>query len=541
LPQDVIPHLDFRISDDDLVYAFIQASEPLISNRAMEDPNLVPFYPLLVQMGVHRLLICHLEIDEDQIGLLLVADKRSGEEFSEQDRHLASIMAHQVSNVLQRALLQNRQQEQRQIQSALLQVSHAISSLTNLDELLQTITQITYQLVGCDHCILARWEERISAYAPRAQFGLDEQTQERLLQLEIKPADFYHIEVATETREPVLLSRLEIRDTIPTWAQDLLGVEHSLVVPLVVQERAVGLIGCAFSGTNNPPGEREIALVTGIARQAAIAIENANLYQDIQLHATQLERAYQDLKGLDERKTQFIQNVSHELRTPLTIIKGYLEMLQQDEMGTLSDQQREALSIIAEKATSLDKLTLDIVAVQSIDATSLEPCEFDLGVLLESVLSHAELNDSNLRLQLDLALDFPNVYADPNMIERVLIHLLENAIKFSPKGGTITVRARPAGAEMVVEVEDQGIGIPQESVAHLFDRFYQVDGSTTRRFGGTGLGLSIIKQIIQAHGGDVGVRSTEGKGSTFFFTLPLASPDHPEKKSSPTQIGVGEL
>ena len=530
LPQDIIPHLDFKISVEDPIYAFLWASEPLISNRVMWDPNLVAFYPLLDHLSVNHLLICRLEIDEEQIGLLLMADKRSGEEFSEQDRHLASIMAHQVSNVLQKALLQNRQREQTQIQSALLQVSHAISSLTDLDELLQTITQITYQLVGCDHCILAPWEERISAYVPRAQYGLDEQNQEWLIQMRIKPADYYHIDLATETREPVLLTRPEIRDTIPIWTQDLMGVEHSLVIPLVVQGRAVGLILGAFSSTNPPPGEREIALATGIARQAAIAIENTNLYQDIQLHASSLERAYQELKGLDERKTQFIQNVSHELRTPLTIIKGYLEMLQEEELGALSDQQQEALTIIATKATSLDKLILDIMAMQSIDAASLELCEFDLSILLEPVLSHSEVNDLNLQLQRDLAPDLPNVYADPNMVERVLIHLLENAIKFSPEGGVITVCARPEGEEMVVEVQDQGIGIPQEAITHLFDRFYQVDGSTTRRFGGTGVGLSMIKQIILAHGGDVGVRSTEGEGSTFFFTLPLAPLDLPQKK-----------
>lgn len=532
LPQDVIPHLDFRISDRDPLYASIQAPEPLVINAVMQDSDLAPFYPLLDELGVKRLMSCRLEIDEDQVGLLLVANKRSGEEFGEQDRHLASIIAHQVSNVLQKALLQNRQREQTQIQSALLQLSHATSSLTDLDELLHTITQITYQLVGCDHCILAPWEERVDGYVPRAQYGLDERTEERLIQMTIKPADFDHIHLAIGAREPVLLGRSEIRDTIPAWAHHLLGTEQSLAVPLVVQDRVVGLIIGAFSSTNHPPGEREIALATGIARQAAIAIENAHLYRDIQLHASQLERAYKDLKGLDERKTQFVQNVSHELRTPLTIIRGYLEMLQEEEMGTLSGRQRKALSIIADKVTSLDKLILDIVAVQSIDATSLELCDFDLGVLLRPVLAHTELKDPNLQLNIDLGPGLPNVCADPNMVERVLNHLMENAIKFSPDGGVITVSARPEGNKMVVEVQDQGIGIPENARVHLFDRFYQVDGSTTRRFRGTGVGLSMIKQIVRAHGGDVGVRSTEGEGSTFFFTLPLASSDHPRKKNT---------
>jgi signal transduction histidine kinase len=108
-------------------------------------------------------------------------------------------------------------------------------------------------------------------------------------------------------------------------------------------------------------------------------------------------------------------------------------------------------------------------------------------------------------------------------VERVLQLLLDNAIKFSPDGGAITVRASPQNEMLRVEVEDRGIGIPATAVPYIFDRFYQVDGSTTRRFGGTGLGLSIARQIVRAHDGDVGVRSSEGKGSTFHFTLPLAS------------------
>jgi hypothetical protein len=301
-----------------------------------------------------------------------------------------------------------------------------------------------------------------------------------------------------------------------------LGSENCLIVPLVIQERVVGLIAAAYTSEICCPGEREIALVTGIARQAAIAIENASLYQDLQLHATRLERAYSDLKELDKHKTQFIQNVSHELRTPFTLIKGYLELLLDEEMGSLNDKQKEALEAVTERTRVLGRLINDIVTIQSIDASSLDVQEFELPPLFHVAVENAQVRAPGVRLQSETPPGLPPVKADPNLIERALNHLLDNAIKFSPDGGAITLRARAEGQMVRVEVEDNGIGIPPEALPFVFDRFYQVDGSTTRRFDGAGLGLAVVKQIAEVHGGQIGVRSIEGQGSTFYFTLPAA-------------------
>ncbi len=180
------------------------------------------------------------------------------------------------------------------------------------------------------------------------------------------------------------------------------------------------------------------------------------------------------------------------------------------------------MAVIAEKAESLAQLVNDIATIQSIDADSLDWQVFDLYVLVEAVLQDMRVHTQEACLGCELAPDLPQVRADPGLVARALRHLLENAIKFSPDGGQITVRAKPTGQVMYVEVEDQGIGIPAEAQPFVFDLFYQADGSTTRRFGGTGLGLSIVKQIIKAHGGQIGLSSVESKGCTFYFTLPLS-------------------
>jgi signal transduction histidine kinase/putative methionine-R-sulfoxide reductase with GAF domain len=522
IPPDVLPKLNFLVTKDNPLYPIIHADDPLISNAPLQDPDLIVHRPLLVQLNIQHLLSCRIAVDGQQPGLLVAANKRGGEAFSEQDRHLVSIIVHQVNNVIQRALLQSRQQEHLQVQSALLQVSQAISSLTNLDELLQTVAQITLQLVGCDHCLIAPWEERQAAFIPRAQNGLDPALSKDLSQMHFSPGDLAFIDQATEAQSPVVLNRQDIRESVPDWTQGVLGSENCLIVPLVIQERVVGLIAAAYTSEICCPGEREIALVTGIARQAAIAIENASLYQDLQLHATRLERAYSDLKELDKHKTQFIQNVSHELRTPFTLIKGYLELLLDEEMGSLNDKQKEALEAVTERTRVLGRLINDIVTIQSIDASSLDVQEFELPPLFHVAVENAQVRAPGVRLQSETPPGLPPVKADPNLIERALNHLLDNAIKFSPDGGAITLRARAEGQMVRVEVEDNGIGIPPEALPFVFDRFYQVDGSTTRRFDGAGLGLAVVKQIAEVHGGQIGVRSIEGQGSTFYFTLPAA-------------------
>jgi GAF domain-containing protein len=524
IPAEFMSELSFAVEKDDPLYAVLQAPDTLLSNDIIDDENLVAQRTLLARLDVHRLLSSHVAIDEQQTGLLVAANKRGGEEFSEQDRRLVSIIAQQVSGALQRILLQSRQQEHAHIQSALLQVSRATSSLTNLSELLRTVAQITHQLVGCDHCLIASWEERYSAFVPRAQSGLDPTMNDALPQLLLRPDDLPFVDLMTRTQEPVLLTRQDMSALSPDWVQNLLGLENSLIVPLAIQERVVGLIVTAYTRESRPPQEKEITLVTGIAHQAAVAIENVSLYQALQRHASQLERAYHELKELDRQKTQFIQNVSHELRTPFTLIGGYLELLHDEEMGTLNDKQKRALAIVTEKTTALDQVINNIVAIQSVDTASLELHDFDFGVVLNAVLERIDAPD--IHLQNDLPSDLPLVRADPNLVGRALQHLLDNAVKFSPDGGTITLRAWPEGEMLHVEVEDTGIGIPSEALPYIFDRFYQADGSTTRQFGGTGLGLSVVKQIVQAHDGQVGVHSVLGQGSTFYFTLPLAfSPD----------------
>jgi signal transduction histidine kinase len=257
-----------------------------------------------------------------------------------------------------------------------------------------------------------------------------------------------------------------------------------------------------------------------------VAIENAQLYAALKERADKLEQAYRELQEIDKLKDELVQNVSHELRTPLTFIKGYVELLLEQEMGPLNESQRESLAIVAEKTNALTRLVSDIIFLQQVERESLDLAPHSMRDVARLALHSCEIAAANagISLQLKASSDLPPILIDRDRINQVFDNLLGNAIKFSPRGGAITIAVEDFGDALRMSVTDTGVGIPTDKLARVFERFYQVDGSATRHFGGAGLGLAIAKRIVESHGGQIWVRSAAGEGSTFYFTLPKIPP-----------------
>lgn len=242
-----------------------------------------------------------------------------------------------------------------------------------------------------------------------------------------------------------------------------------------------------------------------------------------------LMEQFQQLKELDELKSQFVNAVTHELRTPLTSIRGYAEFLEDGIGGPLSEQQLEFVSAIQHSSLRLQNLVDDLL-----DFARMEAGTFKLRYSQANLCTKIHDITHSLRPQADeahlaLSVECPpiEIWMDPQRIGQVLTNLLFNAIKFTPEGGGIAVRASVDGDFARCEVIDTGIGIGHEDQQKLFQRFSQLDMSNTREAGGTGLGLSISKTLVEAHGGQIGVESEPGKGSTFWFTLPLRRAEAP--------------
>jgi signal transduction histidine kinase len=300
-------------------------------------------------------------------------------------------------------------------------------------------------------------------------------------------------------------------------------VRSLLCVPLMVRERVIGTLAVDKDVPDGftPVDER---LLTIAAAQAAVAIENARLYEELKERAARLGQAYTDLQALDRLKDELVQNVSHELRTPLTFVKGYIELLLDGEMGQINEQQRESLAIVADKTNAIARLVSDILFLQQIEHQSLQLSDLNLVEVVRRALQSNQppATAAGITLQAMAPPHLPPVRADRDRVNQVLDNLIGNAIKFSPNGGSITVQLEEANDMVQVSVSDTGIGIPPDQTERIFERFYQVDGSATRQFGGAGLGLAIVKRIVEAHGGHIWAKSQVDHGSTFLFTLPKA-------------------
>jgi PAS domain S-box-containing protein len=229
----------------------------------------------------------------------------------------------------------------------------------------------------------------------------------------------------------------------------------------------------------------------------------------------------------DRAKTEFVSMVSHELRTPMTSIKGYTDLLLMGAAGILSGQQQEFLSTVKNNVDRLSILVNDLLDISRIESgrLTLLPQTVHVDKMIDQVIAtmKARTRDKGLTLVSDVPHTFPEVTADPNRVVQILTNLVGNACQYTPTGGKIVVSARVHDGEAHISVRDTGIGIAQEHLTKIFDRFFRADDPLVQETPGTGLGLSIVESLVEMHGGRIWVESEVGGGSTFTFTLPIAS------------------
>lgn len=286
--------------------------------------------------------------------------------------------------------------------------------------------------------------------------------------------------------------------------------------------------------------------------------ENTEVASEISLRIDESERIYQvqtalvkgeeqqpigvvaifnditEIRNVERMKTAFVSTVSHELRTPLTSIKGFISTLLMDEEGYYDrDTQREFYTIIDTECDRLTRLISDLLNVSRIEAgraleLNLKPV--NLPNLIEKVVTvqKSYTNKHTFKIELD---DLPEITADEDKVDQILTNLTNNAIKYSPKGGQITITGTSKDGMVTISVADQGMGIPKDHLPKVFERFHRVDNRDTREVGGTGIGLYLVKHLVEAHGGKIWVESELGKGSTFTFTLPITPPSEEEEET----------
>ena len=318
-------------------------------------------------------------------------------------------------------------------------------------------------------------------------------------------------------------------------------IQANLVMPLLCGEQLWGLL-CIHQCTSVRPWQQsEIALTQQIANQLAIAIQQANLFEQLQKELTERQQAQQEisernmeLSKATRLKDEFLANMSHELRTPLNAILGMTEGLQEQVFGEINQDQDKALQTVESSASHLLELINDILDVAKIESGQIElNCTpTDLDSLCKSSLTFIKQQADKKLIRLEIKNSFnplPKVLVDKRRIRQVLINLLNNAVKFTPESGKITLEITPStlasGKDssqhfLRIAVTDTGIGIAPDHVLRLFQPFIQIDNALNRQYSGTGLGLALVKRIVELHGGQVGLTSELGVGSCFTIDLP---------------------
>ena len=327
------------------------------------------------------------------------------------------------------------------------------------------------------------------------------------------------------------LGWLAFKENKPVVVEDIYSDKRLVNPPLeiVKKEGLVSVLAVPFmSGKGEPLGvlyvanrrktrftDDQIRTLVTLAGQASVAVEHARLFEEI-------SKAYEELKSLDELKSNILANVSHELRTPITIARGAIELAMEEE----DHAKKEELLMKALNALERQNFIVgNLIEAARVDGSrkslTLTPVDLEYVINLVCDEFKAAAEKCGVSLEVRLEDDLPKVTGDYEQIKQLLRNFIHNAIKFNKKGGKVRVVARKRNGWVEVCVTDTGIGIPLDRIDKVFDRFYQVDSSLTRRYGGTGMGLAIAKNIVEAHGGKIWAESEEGKGSRFCFTLPL--------------------
>jgi two-component system, OmpR family, phosphate regulon sensor histidine kinase PhoR len=298
-----------------------------------------------------------------------------------------------------------------------------------------------------------------------------------------------------------------------------LGVGSMLLAPVLADDEPLAALVLLTSGRARPWPAGSEPLAELVTSEVATALTHARLYE-------REREMVQRLQELDQAKSDFVATVSHELRTPLTSICGYVEMLRDGEAGELQSGQERMLGIVQRNADRLLTLIEDLLTLSRIESGSfrVERAPVAMDGVVESTIAEfrPQASARGVELEADVAPDLPVVLGDSSQLERVLFNLLSNAIKFTLDGGRVVVRLRRSGQSVELEVQDEGIGIPEGEQDQLFSRFFRSSTSQERAIRGTGLGLVIVKSIVDHHGGEIAVKSRPGEGTTFTIRLPVA-------------------
>jgi signal transduction histidine kinase len=407
--------------------------------------------------------------------------------------------------------------EQQALAAALREAGAALVGTLSFDEVLDLILAQAARVLPHDAATVMLIEEGIARIV-RSRGYAERGLAESVLALRTLVAVVPSLSYMAQTGKPLAIPYAQ---SYPGWA-DLPAtrwIKAHAGAPICVKGQVIGFL-TLDSEKSNAFSQMDAERLQAFADQAGIAIENARLYRSLQETNAQLQSAMQI-------KEEVIQNVSHELRTPLTLILGYLELLMSGGFGPLPSTQEGVMKAMHRQGERLRFMVDRLLLLQTFQIDLLQSIRQDVDTWLQEAVAPwiGRTDHPGIEIRLEITPGLPPVAADPAFLDQVIYNLLDNAVKFSPEGGVVWVKAWAEGDEVIIAISDPGIGIPPDKQKWLFERFYQVDSSLARPYGGLGVGLALCRMIIEAHGGRIWVESEgEDRGSTFRMALPMLTP-----------------
>lgn len=482
--------------------------------------------------GIQALLVLPLKI-RGEYGGTLVFYYRAPHTFEEMELRVSKALANLAAAAITTAELYEEQrrlhlqaERAQQEQTLLAEASRLLASSLDYNTTLESVVHLPLPHFA-DLCTvyMAEPDGRVKQLALAHALPQKEEALAALFAYQDRhatPSQHEHgVLHVLRTAQPILVP--EIKDSLlEEVAQNdehlailrAVGFQSYLLVPMQARERVVGVLVFVSATEARRFGPEQLNLARELAHRAAMAVDNARLYQAAQAAVRQRE--------------QFLSIASHELRTPLTSLLGYIQLLQrraQREDSSASRDER-ALEVIGEQGRRLDRLVNALLDISRIEQgqLSIERTTLDLLTIVERVV--AEIRPTLEQHQLDLIVSPTPLWieGDALRLHQVVDNLISNAVKYSPEEGRIVVRVQQVGGQAQLQIADWGIGIPPAALPHLFKRFYRADNVMEHFSSGMGIGLYVVQEIVELHGGQIHVESEEGVGSTFTITLPLQPP-----------------
>ncbi len=515
------PVTEFPLEKIPRLYEALHLQHRFTTADATQDPMVDEYVrEIYRQLGVRAMAAFQLEVRGLQYGTIMI-HSRKAREFSTAESRFYENVARQAFVALESLNLVETTREEAERRAILNEVLQTASRALEPVALLRDVGVVIARRLEVP-VMMWHWDGEtprvvvlcdVEGYPVLSAETLEEAPISRLAS----------VETAIRSRQPVHAQQLSRRESLVLsllWRGAPTPIEL-FAVPLIARgETVMGVLVVGRLEEQPPIDEVQREFIQNAAVNIGVALETARLYQEAQETA-------EKLKEVDQLKNEFLANMSHELRTPLNSIIGFSRVILKGIDGPLTEMQKTDLNAIYQSGQHLLNLINDILDIAKIEAGKMEFTfePTDLKEIFRGVMSTAValVKDKPVELIIDVPDDLPTVMADSRRIRQVVLNLVSNAAKFTDQG-FIKIGATYDDYQVIVSVQDTGIGIPPDKIDAVFEQFKQVDSSSTRRYGGTGLGVPLSKKFVEQHGGDMWLTSEVGKGTTFYFSLPINGP-----------------